>query len=98
MTAFFGLFIFMGVFNCKAQLPHRLNILSHLSKNPVFILVILFIFIVQITLIYHGGHLFRAYGLNIIEFTLMILISLIVIPIDLTRKIYLRKKGKIGGV
>jgi len=98
MTAFFGLFIFMGIFNSFNARTHRINLLSHLSKNIIFVLVILFIFIVQITLIYYGGNLFRTYGLNIKEFIIMTLISIIVIPIDTIRKIYLRKKGKLGGV
>ena len=98
MTAFFGLFIFMGIFNCFNARTHRLNLLSNLSKNKVFISIIVFIIIVQIYLIYYGGIIFRTYGLNKIEFEIMILISLLVIPIDFIRKIYLRKQGKIGGV
>ena len=98
MTAFFGLFIFMGIFNSFNARTHRLNLLANLSKNKVFLIVILFILIVQIYLIYYGGDLFRAYGLNPIEFEIMLLLSLTVVPIDWLRKIYLRRKGEIGGV
>ncbi len=98
MTAFFGLFIFMGIFNSFNARTSRLNLLANLTKNKVFIGVILFIAIVQVSLIYYGGNLFRTYGLNFIEFEIMTMISLLVIPIDFTRKIYLRKHGKIGGV
>lgn len=98
MTAFFGLFIFMGIFNCFNARTHRLNLFAHLSKNKVFLLIILFILIVQIYLIYYGGDLFRAYGLNPFEFEIMILLSLTVVPVDWLRKIYLRKHGEIGGV
>lgn len=98
MTAFFGLFIFMGIFNSFNARTHRLNLLSNLHKNKVFLSVILFIIIVQIYLIYYGGSLFRTYGLNMREFEFMIIISLLVIPIDFIRKIYLRKQGEIGGV
>ena len=98
MTAFFGLFIFMGIFNSFNARTHRLNLLANLSKNKVFLAVIIFILIVQIYLMYYGGDLFRTYGLNPIEFEIMILLAITVIPVDFLRKIYLRKKGQIGGV
>ena len=98
MTAFFGLFIFMGIFNSFNARTHRLNLISNLSKNKVFIAIILFIIIVQIYLIYYGGKIFRTYGLNMAEFEIMILISTLVVPFDLLRKIYLRKQGEIKGV
>lgn len=98
MTAFFGLFIFMGIFNSFNARTHRLNLFSNLTKNKVFIFIITFIIIVQIYLIYYGGKIFRTYGLNMIEFEIMIFISMLVIPIDFLRKIYLRKQGEIGGV
>lgn len=98
MTAFFGLFIFMGIFNSFNARTHRLNLLANISKNKVFLSVILFIVIVQIYLIYYGGDLFRTYGLNLKEFKSMIFLSVLVIPIDFLRKIYLRKQGETGGV
>ncbi len=98
MTAFFGLFIFMGIFNCFNARTHRLNLFAHLSKNKVFLFIILFILIVQISLIYYGGDLFRAYGLSPFEFEIMLLLSITVVPVDWLRKIYLRKHGEIGGV
>ena len=48
MTAFFGLFIFMGIFNSFNARTHRLNLLANLSKNKVFLIVIIFIIAVQI--------------------------------------------------
>ena len=98
MTAFFGLFIFMGIFNCFNARTHRLNLFAHLSKNRIFLFIITFILIVQIYLIYYGGDLFRAYGLSSFEFEVMLLLSLTVVPVDWIRKIYLRKHGEIGGV
>ena len=98
MTAFFGLFIFMGIFNCFNARTHRLNLFAHLSKNKVFLTIIMFILIVQIYLIYYGGDLFRAYGLSPFEFEIMLLLSLTVVPVDWIRKIYLRYHGEKGGV
>ena len=59
MTAFFGLFIFIGIFNCFNARTNRLNLLSNLLKNKIFLATIIFIFIVQLILIYYGGDLFR---------------------------------------
>ena len=98
MTAFFGLFIFMGIFNSFNARTERINVLSNLRKNKVFLIVIFFIFLVQVILIYFGGSLFRTTGLSIIEFEIMLLISFSVVPFDILRKYLLRKKGLKGGV
>lgn len=98
MTAFFGLFIFMGIFNSFNARTHRLNLFANLSKNKVFLVVILFIVLTQVYLLYFGGDLFRAYGLNVFEFEVMLLLALCVVPVDWIRKLYLRKCGEIGGV
>ena len=98
MTAFFGLFIFIGIFNSFNARTERLNLIANLSKNKIFMIVILFILIVQILLIYFGGSLFRTSGLTFKEFEIMIILALSVVPIDWFRKIYLRHKGVIGGV
>ena len=98
MTAFFALFIFMGIFNCFNARTHRLNLLSNLYKNKAFIFIILFIIVVQIVLIYYGGNLFRSYGLTLKELIITILIASSVIPIDWIRKLYLRSRGLIIGV
>ena len=98
ITAFFGLFIFIGIFNSFNARTERINILSNLNRNKIFLFVISFIVIVQIILIYFGGNLFRTTGLNLIEFEIIFLISISVIPFDIIRKIILRKKGLKGGV
>ena len=97
MTAYFALFIFIGVFNSYNARSERLNIFSNLIKNKVFIIISIFIICTQIFLIYHGGDLFRTYGLLKRELLFVILMSLSVIPLDFIRKIYLKKKGyKLG--
>lgn len=98
MTAFFALFIFMGIFNCFNARTHRLNLFANLLKNKVFIIVISFIIIIQVILIYFGGDLFRTYGLTWQEFIITLLLAVSVIPIDFMRKLYLRKKGIMVGV
>ena len=93
MTAYFALFIFIGVCNAFNARTNRLNLFANLNKNIIFIITITFICTVQCYLIYHGGSLFRTYGLTIKEFTLVIILALSVIPIDFLRKLYMKKKG-----
>lgn len=92
MTAYFALFIFIGVCNAFNARTERMNLLSNLKYNKVFMLTILFIVIVQLYLIYHGGDLFRTYGLTGKELFLVLILSFSVIPIDILRKIYIRRK------
>ena len=98
MTAFFGLFIFIGIFNCFNARTARLNLTAYLSKNKAFIITITFILFVQLALIYYGGTVFRTSGLTLFELIIMMIIASLVIPIDWFRKIMLRKKGIFGGV
>ena len=98
LTAFFGLFIFMSIFNSFNARTERLNILSNIMKNKVFIIIIFFIITIQIIMIYFGGSIFRTSGLNIKEFIIMLVLSLTVIPIDLIRKILIKKNNYQIGV
>lgn len=97
-TAFFGLFIFIDIFNSFNARTHRINILANILKNKVFIFIMAFIVIVQILLIYYGGSVFRTSGLTLFEFEIMILFAFSVIPFDWIRKLILRKKGLKYGV
>lgn len=97
-TAFFGLFIFIDIFNSFNARTHRINILANILKNKVFISIMLFIVIVQVILIYYGGTVFRTSGLTSREFIIMILFAFSVIPFDWMRKIILKKKGLKNGV
>ena len=98
LTAFFALLIFIDVFNAFNARTHRLNLLSNLRKNKVFILIISFIIIMQIIMIYYGGSIFRTSGLTIKELLITIILSFTVIPVDNIRKLILRTKGIKGGV
>lgn len=95
MSAFFGLFIFIGIFNSFNARTSRINIFANLFGNKIFLCVILFIVIVQIILIYFGGSLFRTVGLSFNEFNFMLVLAMTVIPFDWVRK-YMLKKRKIN--
>ena len=91
MTAFFGLFIFIDIFNSFNARTERINIFANLIKNKIFILIMIFIIVVQIFLIYKGGTIFRTSGLSKSEFLVMISLALTVIPIDWVRKFAIRR-------
>lgn len=92
MTAFFALFIFIGIFNSFNARTKRLNLLADLNKNKAFLIVILFITVVQLYLIYYGGNLFRTFGLTLKEIQLTIILAFSVIPIDWIRKLIVKKR------
>lgn len=98
MSAFFGLFIFMMIFNSFNARTSRLNVFANLFSNKVFIIVIAFIIVVQIILIYYGGTLFRTTSLSLKEVEIMLICAFSVIPIEFFRKLYLKSKGKLGCV
>ena len=91
MTAYFAIFVFMGIFNAMNYRTTRLNILANLSKNIVFIIIFLLIFLVQIFIIYYGKDLFRTYGLSIGELLYVIVLSISVIPVNLMYKFIIKK-------
>lgn len=91
-TAYFALFIFLGICNAFNARTTRINIFSKLHQNPVFIIVFTFIFIAQIYIIYNGGNIFRTYGIDIIDLIFLLLLSTTTIYIDILRKLYLKTK------
>lgn len=86
LTVFFALFIFCGLFNCFLARTERMNILSHLSKNKPFILIVFSVCVVQLMIIYFGGDLFRCEPLTAREITLSALLAAAVIPAELLRR------------
>ncbi len=98
MTAFFALFIFCGIFNSFNARTTRLNLLSHLRKNPSFVIIMGAVTAIQIALIYYGGSLFRTAGLSIRELLIILSISALVIPFDMLRKSIIRLYHRHGTI
>ena len=96
LTAFFGLIIFISIFNSFNARTYRLNILANIFRNKVFVGVITFVFMMQVYLIYRGGEVFRTNGLSIREFIVMFLFSLLIIPIDFIRKLIYKRHNVMG--
>lgn len=98
MSAFFGLFIFMTIFNAFNARSNRLNIFANLRKNKVFLFITLFIIVVELLMIYFGGSIFRTTGLTIIELDITLLLAISVIPFDFIRKQVIKKLGKTNNI
>ena len=92
MTAFFTLFVFMGIFNAFNARTERYDLLYLINKNKMFIMIFMFVCLIQIIFIYYGGSIFRTYGLTFIELAKILLISFTVIPVDLLRKWFYKSK------
>ncbi|MBR2721218.1 MAG: calcium-translocating P-type ATPase, PMCA-type [Clostridia bacterium] len=97
LTAFFALFIFSSVFNCFNARSDRLKMLTGLSKNPVFLIIMLAILVIQLVFVYLGGSVLRTAPLLPRELLLTMLLSLSVFPADLLRKALCRLFGKKNG-
>ncbi len=92
MTAFYALFIFLGIFNCFIARSERVWLFSSISKNRLFVFIMLIIAIIQIIMIYCGGELFRAVPLRMGELFSVILLAFTIIPFDVIYRIFTRLK------
>ena len=96
LSAFFCMFIFMGIFVCFTSRTERLNPFAKISKNKSFITIMLLISVVQISFVYFGGEALRAIPLKFHDLVCVICISFSVIVFDFIRKLiskYLKIKS-----
>ena len=91
MSAFFCLFIFMGIFICFTSRTSRINLFAHLKENKSFILIMLLISVAQMGFVYFGGEVFRAVPLKLHDLVCVIAISFSVVIFDFIRKLFLSK-------
>ncbi|MCC6136364.1 MAG: calcium-translocating P-type ATPase, PMCA-type [Candidatus Contendobacter sp.] len=85
-TAFFTFFVFMHVFNTFNARTQGLNLLENLFDNRLFPIIIPGIMLIQAFFITFGGEVLRTVGLSISEWITVLLLALVIIPIDLLRK------------
>ena len=88
LSAFFGLFIFLGIANCFIARTPRLNLSAHLGQNKTFIGIMVLVTLIQLCMIYFGGTLFRAAPLTIGELGLVVVMAITVIPMELLRRFW----------
>ena len=86
LTAFFALFVFMGIFNAFNTRTNKYNLFYGIKNNKVFLIIFMIVAIMQIYFIYYGGIIFRTYGLNLKELLIVLGLAFSVVPVDLFRK------------
>ena len=92
MTAYFALFIFMGIFNAFSSRTKSINIFKDIKNNKSFIYIFAFISVMQILIIYVGGNIFGTYGLNVGDLLLVILLSSTTLLANSIRKYLINKR------
>lgn len=92
MSAFFGLFIFLGVINCFIARTSRINLAAHIKKNRGFVFIMIAVSAVQLTMIYFGGDIFRAAPLSPKHLLFVFGLSLLILPFETARRVILRLK------
>lgn len=94
MSAFFGLFIFLGIANCFIARTPRLNLAAHLKENSAFIAIMILVSGIQLLMIYFGGKLFRAAPLTLGQLLLVMFLAFLIIPLELIRRAWYKMKPK----
>jgi len=92
MTTFFIFFMMMNIFNSFNARTHDLNVFSHIKKNRPFILIMGIVTLVQITMVYMGGSIFRTVPLDFTHLGIVVLLALTVFPVDIIRKLVVKNK------
>lgn len=88
LTAFFNIFIFQVLFNMLNVRSVGLNFLEHIGENRRFLQIMFLIIILQVAFTFIGGEVLRTVPLNWDEWVLVIIFSVLIIPVDMIRKIF----------
>ncbi len=91
-TVVFAFFIFATIFNSFNARTESLNLFEHITENKRFLSVMALVTVVQIIMVNIGGELLRTVPLTLKSWGIIIALAFLVIPIDLIRKLIMRKK------
>ena len=94
LTAFYALFIFLGIFNCFCARCERMWMLANISKNKPFIIIMLLITIIQMLMIFYGGELFRSSPLSLQQIVMTVMLAFTLMPFDMIFRIFRKLKVK----
>lgn len=90
-TGYFSYFVFSCIFNAFNTRTDEVDLLDHISLNKPFIAIILLICAVQIFMTYFGGAVIGTADLSAKEWSIVIVMALLVIPVDILRKLIVAK-------
>jgi magnesium-transporting ATPase (P-type) len=93
MTAFFALFMFMGIASSLAARTHKINLLDHLAANKPFVGIMGLVAAVQTFLIYFGGTIFRASGLSLWQLVFVLFLASTAILARTFRVMWYERRG-----
>lgn len=96
-SAFFMFFMFMNIYNAFNARTHEVNPLSNIKLNKAFIWIMGIVSITQVTMVFFGGAVFRTVPLGFMDFGIAMLLALLVIPIDMIRKLIVNRGGRMIG-
>lgn len=91
-TFMFAFFIYSIIFNSLNTRSETLNIFEHINQNKKFIFVMSGIFVMQTILLEIGGPIFGTAPLTIKGYIVSIILALLIIPVDMVRKLIVSKK------
>ena len=99
LTAFFGFFIFTGVFNCFNARTDSVRLLAGISGNRAFVFIMSAVLLIQLAFVYFGGSVLRTVPLTLYELSHTMAPALLVFPAELARKLIWRlfSRGEKSG-
>ena len=92
-TFMFSTFIMAIIWNSLNARTESMNLFEHITENHNFILVMSVVAVIQVLIIQFGGKVFGTTPLTIGNWLAVILIAFMIIPIDLIRKVIVKKIG-----
>ena len=87
-TGYFAFFIFIAVFNGFNARTDVVNLFDSFGENKNFLRIFGLIVMVQIALVYLGGAVFNCHGLTPMQWIIVLLCAISIIPLDLMRKLF----------
>ena len=91
LTVRFALLMLMSAFNGFNVRTDGMNLFQGLNKNPLFLIIALFIIFGTVLVVNFGGDLFQVVPLTYQQWAVIFGLSALIIPMDLIRK-FLRNK------
>lgn len=92
-TFMFATFIMAIIWNSLNARTDSINLFEHITENHNFILVMSAVTIIQALIIQFGGKVFGTTPLTLENWLAVVLIAFLIIPIDLIRKVIVKKIG-----
>lgn len=92
-TFMFSTFIMAIIWNSLNARTESMNLFEHIAENHNFIVVMSAVVVIQVLIIQIGGKVFGTTPLTLNNWIAVVLIAFIIIPIDLIRKVIVKKIG-----